>query len=142
MVTVDIQRTGYGTADQIQNHGKTGTGLYRHLLQHVQVTVGAGGVEYPCARSGRAVTDTRGAVFAVGGNQLHVMLAAGLHEVQELRHFCRRRNREISHYVIVDLMGCVRGHFVAGFVHHPLFDCAFGNFSLYLDRHSNPQLLS
>ncbi|MNI63038.1 hypothetical protein D3C73_1183830 [compost metagenome] len=116
MVAVNVQRTGNGAADQVHDHRHPCAGLYRKLLQHVQVTLRAGSVEYAAAGCRSTVADARGAVLAVGRNQHDIMLSAGFHRIKELRNLRGRGNREVPHDVIIDLVSGISRHFVAGFI--------------------------
>ncbi|MNC05899.1 hypothetical protein D3C75_533970 [compost metagenome] len=116
VVTVNVQRSRNGTADQVHDHRHARTCLYRQLLQHEHIALGAGCVEHASARSRCAVTDPCGAVLTIRRNEHDVMLAAGFHGVQELGNLSGRRDWEITHHMIVDLMSGISRHFVAGFI--------------------------
>ncbi|MNI17248.1 hypothetical protein D3C73_706130 [compost metagenome] len=55
-------------------------------------------------------------MLTIRRNKHDVMLSAGFHGVQELGNLSGWRDGEITHHMIVDLMGGISSHFVAGFI--------------------------
>ncbi|MNI46232.1 hypothetical protein D3C73_1006830 [compost metagenome] len=113
VVTVNVQRSRNGTADQIHDHRHARTCLYRQLLQHEHVTLRAGRVEHASAGCRSAVADPCRAVLTVRRHEHNIMLSACFHSIEELGNLCRRRDREVSHDMIVDLMGRIGCHLIA-----------------------------
>ncbi|MNN67305.1 hypothetical protein D3C81_1829310 [compost metagenome] len=115
MIPANIKRPADCTGYEVKDHWETCTGLGGELLQHVQKSLRAGGVDNTCTSYCCTVANPCRTVFTVSCNQLNVMQTARFHLIQILSNFRGRRNRKIPHDVVIDLSCCRSSHFISGF---------------------------
>ncbi len=125
VVAANVERRTHGTRRDVEQHGEAGPRLNGKLLERVEETLRARGVEHASTARRGPVTDAGCSMLAVGGDHDDRVLALCAHLVEVLGDLRRRGDRVVAHHVEVDVLRGDRGHLVAALEVDDLL-CRFG----------------